>query len=459
MKKSILMLAAVAGLFAACTNEDAVLEQPVAQQGQTPVTFGAYVNRATTRAGEPGTITTDLLKTTDGAIRTAGFGVFGYYTNNEIYSQYATPNFMYNQQVKSDGTDFSYTPVKYWPNEFGSKDASTGAFSDDVDKVSFFAYAPYVAVDPTTGIVNGDNDAKTNNIVQISRNSATGDPMIKYVVDVKPASSVDLLWGVVPATTDYATISSATATAPTEGLPFLNLAKAANDKKVDFNFKHALAKLNVSIDAYVDGTDDTNPVAAGTKIYVRSITFTGLATKGVLNLNNTAAGEPLWLDFDGRNPIVPEAVTFYDGRKDGKEATENGEQVSEGPVMLNTVLLQDAGSTTAGVTNTAVNLFQDNTDATSSIYVIPTKNALDVRIVYDVETLDGNLATYVADGVAHGSSIENNIYKNSVFANIEAGKAYTLKLHLGMNSVKFDAAVTGWDAQPAVDTDLPENNN
>ena len=451
MKKSFLILAAAAGMFAACTNDEAVLEQPVAQQGQTPVTFGAYVNRATTRAGQAGDQETATLKAaTDDVTLSEGFAVFGYYTNNENYSQYATPNFMYNQKVYGD--PFTYSPVKYWPNEYGNVSAAAGAFSDDVDKVSFFAYAPYVEVDPTTGIVKGDEVAKANNIVQISRNSATGDPMIKYVVDVKPASSVDLLWGVAPATSDYATIGGAKeASVVTGGMPYLNLAKAADDKKVDFNFKHALAKLNVDIDALVDGTD---AVAAGTKIYVRSITFTGLATKGVLNLNNTAAGSPLWLDFDGRNPIVASAVTFYDGRKDGKEAIENGEQKSELPVMLNTALLQNAGSTTAGVTKTPVNLFQsDSKDA--SIYVIPTNDALDVRIVYDVETVDGNLATYIADGVTHGSSIENNIYKDDVFASIEAGNAYTLHLHLGMTSVKFDAVVTGWSDLTAVDTNLP----
>ncbi len=450
MKKSFLILAAAAGMFVACTNDEAVLEQPVAQQGQTPVTFGAYVNRATTRAGQAGDQTTATLQAATADVTLSeGFAVFGYYTNNENYSQYATPNFMYNQKVYGD--PFAYSPVKYWPNEYGNVSAAAGAFSDDVDKVSFFAYAPYVEVDPTTGIVKGDEDAKANNIVQISRNSATGDPMIKYVVDVRPASSVDLLWGVAPATSDYETIGGAKeASVVTEGMPYLNLAKAADDKKVDFNFKHALAKLNVTIDALVDGTE---AVAAGTKIYVRSITFTGLATKGVLNLNNTAPGSPLWLDFDGRNPIVASAVTFYDGRKDGKEAIENGEQKSELPVMLNPALLQDAGST-AGVTATPVNLFQsDSKDA--SIYVIPTNDALDVRIVYDVETIDGKLATYIADGVTHGSSIENNIYKDDVFTSIEAGNAYTLHLHLGMTSVKFDAVVTGWSDQTAVDTNLP----
>lgn len=190
MKKSFLILAAAAGMFAACTNEDAVLDQPVAQQGQTPVTFGAYVPRTTTRAGFAGEVTTDGLKTTDGDLKTAGFGVFAYYTDNGKYDDnLSTPNFMYNEQVTSDGTKFSYSPVKYWPNEYGGT-----AISDETDKLTFFAYAPYVNVTPSTGKVDpGTNKADTWGITALSRNTAAGDPIVKYVVNFDPTKSVDLV--------------------------------------------------------------------------------------------------------------------------------------------------------------------------------------------------------------------------------------------------------------------------
>ena len=76
-----------------------------------------------------------------------------------------------------------------------------------------------------------------------------------------------------------------------------------------------------------------------------------------------------------------------------------------------------------------------------------------VTIVYDVETTSPNLTTYLSDGTTHGSSIENRITKkitawSDASTGLVSGKKYTLQLHLGMNSVKFDAAVGDWDPTP-----------
>ena len=102
--------------------------------------------RSVTRAGLPKEITTGSLQTGDH--KDAGFGVFGYYTDGEDYASANTfPNFMYNQQVKWDGSVWKYEPVKYWPNEYGQS-----ATSDDVDRVTFFSYAPWITVTPSTGV-------------------------------------------------------------------------------------------------------------------------------------------------------------------------------------------------------------------------------------------------------------------------------------------------------------------
>ena len=459
--KKYLVFAAAASLFAACSSDDLATSSPtVAQQtaDDGAVRFDVYADRSVTRDGTPGSISTTALQT--GTHKDAGFGVFAYYTDNTDYTQYATPNFMYNQQVKYSGGVWTYTPVKYWPNEFGS-----GANSDDVDKVTFFAYAPWVNVTPTSG---SPSINKETNITQITKNTATGDPIIKYVVDTDPTTSVDLLWGVVPAGDTYQAVNGTTA-APslTPGLPYLDLVKAQAANRVKFNFKHALAKLNIQIDAFVDEIANTTPLDVKTRIYVRSITLGGFAMKGALNLNNTTANTPLWIEYDGSKELAASTVTFYDGRKDGKEATANGEQKSEKPANLNDAIVEDektyengafGAQAKQGVTNVPVNLFHTTGSADDYIYVIPTNEQMDVTIVYDVETIDPNLSGYLADGATHGSSIENRIYKESVFGgNIEAGKAYQLKLHLGMTSVKVDAEVVDWDATTTKDVDLPNN--
>lgn len=504
--KKVLYFAAIAAMFAACSSEELADQSIVKQDANgTPVNFSVYTPRGT-RAGTPNDIT-------NGNIGTIGFGVFAYYTAGEKYSETATPNFMYNQKVYTDqtvhptdaldsewgvgdGKFWTYEPVKYWPNEFGD-----AAHSDDIDYLTFFAYAPYTEIEPTTGEIvptEPDNALKTAieqnfNIVSVNKNTATGDPIVKYAVDPNPATSVDLLWGVAAAKAenDYKPIVSGAATV-TEGLPFIDLIKpgtSASDK-LDFNLKHALAKVKVTIDYVADqpladgdaAPDPNNVVIKSdeTRIYVRSITMNGFATKGALNLNNTTAGEPLWKAFDGVSDLNFDDVTFFDGRKDGKEGTTNGEAKNETPQGLNPNIIENSdtkvpvdgtwtGTKTTGVTNQPQLLFGGDESANGGyFYVIPrnTKGAsaegVNISIVYDVQTIDPKLAGKLADGATLGSIIENVISKENIFGaniDIEAGKVYTINIHIGMTSVKVDAAVTPWDdTTPDANPTLPQNN-
>ena len=113
-----------------------------------------------------------------------------------------------------------------------------------------------------------------------------------------------------------------------------------------------------------------------------------------------------------------------------------------------------------GVTKAEKNLFNGAPDA--PIYVIPTGDALTVTIVYDIETRDQRLAGTVSDLETAGVSVENKITKNiTVSSNalkLEAGKKYTINLHLGMSQVEFDADVVAWDdTTPAGEAWLPGN--
>jgi hypothetical protein len=457
-QKKYLILAATAALFAACTSDESPTA-PEQQVGEVPVLFDGYVNRGTTRAGQAGEIK-------DAELATAGFGVFAYYTDNNDYDQYSIPNFMYNQKVTKTGTGdaakWTYEPVKYWPNEYGAN-----ATSEDCDRVTFFAYAPYVAVTANTGKVTGDADC---GIVGLSRNTAAGDPMVKYIASFDATKAVDLLWGVVGTdetswTTKETTADATPAPAPqtlTKGFPWLNVKRAGTTtQKVKFTFDHALAKLNVTVDAFVDGTSNSLALTANSKIFIRSITFTGFASKGALNLNNAdgKANVAKWYSFSGANDIeTGEEITIYDGRKDGKEGTAIAS--SEKVTGLNPALIEEAvweELTVSGVTNAQQNLFS-STASTDGVYVIPTGEPVNVTIVYEVETEDTNLPTFLADGKTHGSKIKNTITKAAVFDELINGKCYTLNLHLGMNSVKFDATVGPWDTTSATgNVNLPEN--
>lgn len=460
MRTKYILIGVAAITLAACAKQETAEQTP--QTAEMAVGFDTYTSRGVdTKAGPAGEITTANMKdnTTPHAQNTAGFGVFGFYTDNNDYDSNSVPNFMYNQQVKWDGSKWTYAPVKYWPNEYGSN-----ALSDDRDKVSFFAYAPWVKVVPSSGKIDATDATETTwGITGLTRNTNSGDPLVKYMVSFDPAKSVDLVWGMVPkTTTTWKTIYDADDQTVMPGMPWTNMERPKDvNQTMKFNFRHALSKLNVQIDTYVDGTDATNPlIAAETKIFVRSITFSGFALKGALNLNNQTANTAYWKDYAGVDDLMTgEEITIFDGRKDGKEGAADATASNEKILGLNHVIISNNGNTENGVTNTLVNLFDDAT-ATTPVYVIPTGDNVKVTIVYDVETKDASLATYLSDGKTFGSSIQNTISQDINFGSATKfanGKAYTIKLHLGMNSVKFEADVRAWDDGGAADVDLPAN--
>ena len=454
--KKIFLFAAAAALLTACSSEE-LSNSEVAQQNnaeKTPVAFSIYTPRNVTRAGEAGMQTTITV----GDAAKSGFGVFGYYTNNGNYVETSTPNFMYNQEVKYNGGSWTYEPVKYWPNEYGNK-----AQSDDIDKLTFFAYAPYTENTPASGKVAEDQVGITG----FTRNTAAGDPYVKYVGSLDPKKCVDLCWGVASGQT-WKTIQGVDQTM-TDGMPWMNVQRPQKSlgQKMKFVFKHALSQLNVQIDADVntnehDGSMDE--LDGNTKVFVRSVTFNGFAMKGALNLNNEEANTPNWKGYNCSNePLQSEEYTIYDGMKDGKEGT--GYTASNEKVTgLNPSIIQtkgwDADGTEKGVTKTAKNLFKGAVN--DPIYVIPTGDDMTVTIVYDIETKDANLAGTVSDLETAGVSIENKITKTITLTSsdamkLEAGKKYTIQLHLGLSQVEFDATVSDWADGASGEAWLPEN--
>jgi len=546
MKKLFLFVAAAAA-FAACSETD-VLDQAVVNQqaieNDGAVKFDVYAQRGITRGGG---WTGDL---TNKNIGKNGFGVFAFYTDNEKYSSSAKPNFMYNQKVWLEGDAeatfgslWKYEPVKYWPNEYGN-----AAVSDAIDYVTFFSYAPWTQVEPTTGkiVVNQDSltafvnraiaanpsanqdsleqvyikNQQTKNIISVNSNGTQGDPIVKYVVDTDPGTSVDLLWGVAAQQADslYTPIDgklgSEKANADVEivpGLPFVDLVKPNNpaSDRLVFNLKHALAKVKFTIDYIADqptplegtyfgankyGADTVpNPLskeidAQKTRIFVRSFSIDGWALEGALNLRNTEAGVPLWKDIDGSKDLSFNTITFLDGLKDGKEGTANNIQKSETPVGLNPTIIENycitdtlhgtAADKYAGdsiifgkeknlgvpCTTDSVLLFGGASANDGYFYVIP-RNAdedVNVKIVYDVQTIDQNLAGLLADGVTHGSIVENVISKEAIFGqgvDFQPGYQYWIKIHIGMTSVKIEATVEPWIETGNTIVNLPDNQN
>ena len=417
---SLAMLAIMAG----CTSNEYDSNRRVAEE-KVPLTFSSYLGKtATTRAGAAGVQTTATLETN-------GFGLFATYSDNSTYTATTGPNFMYNTKVSTK--DWTYSPLRYWPNETQT-DGSNCATSEGVDHLSFFAYAPYVTpTDNKTGAIDGATDG----ITALTGNEATTDPKVTYVVASTPEKSVDLLWGVVPdGTTTWSNVTGTDVTV-TPGKPYIDLIKPKTGQKVAFNFKHALAKLGLKVvgafDAVSGGTKDPS-----TKITVASVTIEGKGFKktAVLNLNNTTVGKPEWEAVDGAKDIT---LNVADGNLNSK-IKDSG---------------KDEAQTVDGVTETAQDLLNsDATSAQKAFMIIPssaTDKSLKVTIDYYVNTTDASLSKGY-------SRVKNKITKTTTGFAPEAGKNYTLLLSLGMTSVKVSATVADWtNDESSTKVDLPIN--
>ena len=456
--KKISILAMAALFLAACNTTDE--QSLVEEQSSSPLLFDATTNVPTTRATYGAINTNALMASAD------GFGVFAYHNGETaspaVETEAKAANFMFNQQVRYTGS-WTYSPVKYWPNETGANAEST-----DKESLSFLAYAPYISANEA----GNNKTGKHGGIVGITENTTAFDKIaIDYQVAQNPQKQVDLLWGVGDGTT-YDDVEDNTHTL-TDGLPLYNLVKPSTSYKVPFLFKHALSKLNLNIDAIVDAVNsNTNPVANGTKIFVRQVTFDGnLATEGTLLLKNTEANEPLWKAIGGTDALTAAPLVLNDGRKKDLEADkDNGADPEEKFACLNPMIIQKgkafgADATEVGVTNATVSLLTPAEDGTASLMVIPVKvdptatSTMKVTIVYDVLTFDENLGVDLKDGSTQkGSTVTNVITKTIDNFTFEAGKEYTINMHLGMNSVKIAATVSDWEGTTTNPIDLPSND-
>ena len=431
--KVLLFISAAASLLA-CSQDDAINNisyDDVIAATPTPIEFGTYLGeQAVTRAGTAGNID----DAQDLATNKGGVGVFAYYTQNGNYPASNTtlaPNFMYNQHVT--GTDaatpaWSYTPVKYWPNEYGTDAAST-----NTDKLSFFAYAPYVEVTGSTGVPT--SGSTTEGITALTKNSDNGDPKVSYTFTTDPAKSVDLMYGVAasaitdgPATNNIA-----------EGNALIDITKQSTNGEIKFKFKHALARVELQVVGAFDVTNsstDYGTKGTETKITVKSVKITGS-----------------WAPSDQLN--------LKDGAWSGATAASNVLTIDSSNA-LNTDIADPATdpATYGAITNDGVTQIQapviakDESGNAQYLMFIPSAstNISGVEIVYYVNTKDENLA----DGM---SRVENNITKNLDTAlTLDAGKAYKLVLTLGMTSVKLNAQVATWDDATTKEVWLPVNN-
>ena len=152
--------------LASCTAE--VPQELEGQPERKPVAFTVYTARPTATRPDA------ALLAEQGIPGGKSIGVYGYYHNNTTWSDAATPNFMFNQQATNEGLNqpFTYSPLKYWPNE-------------ETDKVSFIAYYPYCDGTAAQQTALG--------LTPLLANNGTGLPTFVFTVKDDAAEQVDFL--------------------------------------------------------------------------------------------------------------------------------------------------------------------------------------------------------------------------------------------------------------------------
>lgn len=285
--KKYLTLIAGALMIAACSNDEATTNEVPNPNGAIAFTAAtenltSVMTRAEWEIGE------------DEDLKDKGFGVFGFYTGKVDYENMTvTPDFMWNQKVVGTGTapdiNWTYNPVKYWPNE-------------EEDKISFFAYAPYQAVEPNHPEAVTDKDQC---IFGMSRNVDKGDAWVSYRIAEHPwgtdllatelePKQIDLLYGI-----KYTKVGTDPATYEAW------LDQSHQDYKVDeklkFTFEHALAcvgdKVTLKLSDGLKALLNNYSTIRIDKLTMSYVNFTNKA-RLVLNPSFTTDGvEPNWKEI------------------------------------------------------------------------------------------------------------------------------------------------------------------
>lgn len=394
MKKKLFLglMAAAAVSFTACQKDEVLNEVPQDQ----PIEFGTYVGR-----GALTKVNTSIDNV--GELAEKHFGVFAYYTQTGNYSITESPiNFMYNQEVKGTASNatynWTYSPVKYWPNNPG-------------EKISFFAYAPFD--------INGGADNIT--AIELQATNSTGDPKVTYIVQEDCNKHVDLV---------YSKSNN------------IDLTKQTIEGTVKFDFAHALSRIGFSAQILNDivaddktgenndneSTNENNAIKTGeTTVTIEEIELIGKFTKkSVLNLNGGT-----WEDVDN--------------------LTEDNFTIT------NTNLYNyKTSSTNTLATKTSLNTNGEAADK-GFLMVIPQyfdgsseDKALQIRVKYTVKTTDENLN-------GGYSIITNNITSAPFSINFKQGNAYNFHLQLGLTSVKLSATVSTWEDGGDIAVNVPIN--
>ena len=393
MKQNYFMglIACAALTMTGCSNDE--INAPQQSQGNNAIEFSTYLGR--NAQGSRGT------ETSTTSIQTSGFGVLAYYTEKADFAADTNkPNFMWNQQVTYSNSAWSYTPIKYWPTKVG-------------DKVSFFAYAPYVAGGDANGIV-------------LSKNNVAGAPTATITLPEDPSQTIDFVAAVQMNKTHD------------------NSATANND--VSFTLKHEMTRVKVQ--AKLDkSVYDASDAKHKTFVVIKNVTFNNKGQfykSGIYTFSTDDSKRGTWAP-------ATNAPTYT--------LDLNG--------VLNTELIKAEGAkgeTHSGdyktgvqglklVDNTAKDLFKAN----EYLFLIPvsadngdglTNGNATATIEYDIVTEDSKLVA----GYSCTSATKTVLLPAGT---LKQGISYNYIFTIKLDEIVLNATVNKWDTASDSNIDVP----
>jgi len=246
MKKSYLLIAAAAAIFAACADMDNFKEISKTEQG-AEIAFSTYTQKATRAENSTSAYGAFDLKDHHETFRVWG------YKNTEADAVFNGDSVGYNTSSTNSATKWGYLFNRYW-----DKTATT---------YEFYAFAPYDAPFSFDG-VSSIATQKDGYFKITSAFDKVGDN-----VSPKNAASPVASWKGL--TTDNVDLMIADTCRLTD-----DALKNAQNGKVQLNFIHILSRLNITIKT-IDGFDPT--VATDDSLCVDSIIISNFAHAGTFS--------------------------------------------------------------------------------------------------------------------------------------------------------------------------------
>jgi hypothetical protein len=345
----------------------------------------------------------------------------------------------------------------------------------------------------------GSETTVDNGIVAISDNTSPTNVWVKYVMPVaSEKDAVDLLWGVRGQYT-YSETQGNNTISNLGKLYNENLTKQSVDERVKFLFKHALAKIAGSTAQTTGETTTGNPLKGGLKVVVDvdknsltptqngqsdqtsyfNVDFDNTKTLVTLKSVKIQDAHSAWVDRSN-NGIATGATEMHSdlanvGWFNIEEGTwanteVNGTEGAQYNIEINNVnnntgddtytlneAIKETGAATStdgvkkvvsgyswttptypsGVTTTPQDVFCN--ENVPGLVIIPgsASQTLYFTVDYYVRTADSKLAGGYTE-------VEQVITNKVDFASLDPNKYYTIIMHLGLTSVKFEAVVADW---------------